>query len=212
MNGERSSVKLYAVALKPKMKYIRSDGRRILLTDITLAIAHSPTLLDVAKMRPSDVLDSIKVLKVRGKRTIEFPGSEELQVSELVERYNYEGAIPDWLGWILGIVLAFIVIGFLETYGFSNYFPTWAVWLLVFFPIGQIWEHAFGEKTFYMSEIQIVGSRDKIIRFVKELRSNLGRNPILALRDKELKQLSDALGMDLVSLENRWDEVIHGKL
>ena len=212
MSGEKSSVKLYAVALKPKMRYVRSDGEKVLLTDVTFAITHSPTLLEAAKMKPSGVLDSIKVLKVKGKRAIEFPGSEELQVSELVGRYEYENPIPEWLGWIVGVVLAFIVISLLEGSGLSNYFPTWAVWLLVFFPIGEIWEHVFSDKTFYMSEIQIVGDRDRVVKFVKELRSNLGRNPILVLRDKDLKRLSDATGMDLISLENRWDEVIHGRL
>ncbi len=109
-------------------------------------------------------------------------------------------------------MLAFIVVGLLEGFGLSNYFPTWGVWLLVFFPVGEIWEHVFSDKTFYMSEIRIVSHKDRIVKFVKELRSDLGRNPILVLRNRDLKRLSDAARMDLISLENRWDEVIHRKL
>jgi len=210
LSAEKYSVKLYAVDLKPRIKYVRSNEERVFLTDVSLAIAYSPTLSEVTGMKGSDILENLRVLRVKGRRAIEYPGGDELEVSEFVERYEYESPIPSWFGWIIGVAVTFALITILESSSISNFFPTWSLWLLVFFPIGEGWEYVFRDKTFHMSEIMVSGSKDKVIEFVRDLRSNLGRNPILALKERDLKHLSEATGMDLISLENRWDEIIHG--
>jgi len=61
------------------------------------------TLLEVTKMKPSEVLDSIKVLKVRGKRAIEFPGSEELRYQNPLSATSMRTLFLTSLGglWVL---------------------------------------------------------------------------------------------------------------
>jgi len=217
---EKFSTKLYAVVLEPKIKYV-TDDRTIFLTDVSMAIAHSPTLSSVTGLSAQQIFQKIKYsggssysgyYSIPKKRIIEYPGTDRLSVSEIVTKYRYESVIPEWLGGGIGFVFAFAIIQYGESAGFFVYFPSWAVWPLVFLPIGFAWDHILGDKKYYLSEIIISGDKDLVLKTIKEIRNNLGRHPLLVLRNNDLKKLAAATDMDPISLEESWDKALYGKI
>jgi len=207
-NAREYSVKLYALVLDPN---IRVKGRGSSYTDVSMAIAYSPTLGSISKLNPEGILESASFTRIsKGRRMINYPGSDDLRVMEKVTRYTHEHEIPDWIGWIVGLVITLILIEIGERFGVFSYFPSWPLWILVFFPIGYVWENIFGERVFYVSEIMISGKHDNVVSFIREVRNNLGRNPILVLKQRDLKRLEDVLGIDPIGLEMVWDRIIEG--
>ncbi len=206
--GEPYSIKLYAFPIQPKVKY-PSDSETKTITDISIAISRCPTLAATTGLEPNGIMDKVKVKKMgHGKRIIEFPSSDELQVSEFITSYYYESPIPEWLGWIIGMGLAYAIINLGDSTNIiDNVIPSWVIWLCVFFLIGFAWSRYFEDKKYYLDEIYISGKKDIVVRFARELKSNMGRDPIYALSLRDINRFMEASGLEVDSLEESWRRI-----
>ena len=204
--GEKFSLKLYAFAMDPKIKYSLPSGRTKIFTDISIAISRAPTLQGATGMNANDILDKTDIRGMgSGKRIIEYPGSNDLSVSEFITRYDYESPIPEWLGWIIGFVLVSILQDVGGSLGvFDGVIPSWVLWLVLFIPLGMAWSYVFSDKEYYLSEVYVGGVSEKVLSFGRELRNNIGRDPIGVLSLKDLERFEAASGLDVVALEESW--------
>jgi len=197
-------MKLNAFAVRSRISYKTKEGEKKLFTDISMAIAHSPTLCNVTGLSPGEILDKAEIRRIGGGRIIEYPGSDKLKVSETITSYEYENPIPEWLGWIIGVAVVFVLENLVEFWGLSSIIPTWIFWLCIFLPLGIGWERIFSDKIYHLVEIFARGEKENVIKFARELRNNLGRDPIWVLSDKDLARFSSISGISIDMLDESW--------
>lgn len=204
--NEAFSTKLYAFALNPRI--IRNvRGKYVTISDVSMAIIYSPTLSQTVGMDPENLLLNASISTSGGfLRMIEYPSSEKLRVTEAITKYEHENPVPSWLGWIIGMLIVMILENLLMIY--VPWFPTWFLWLLIFIPIGMGWQYIFKDKKYYLVEIYISGQKDLVLRFVRDLRNNLGREPLLVYRGKDLRLFEKISGLNLSALDAHWHELL----